>query len=138
MKHVFLALAAMVFFACAHETKAQVVVIANPSVKATDISKSDLHDIFTGNSATIAGTRVSPVLLKDGAVHTEFLNRYIGKSETAFRATWRGLVFSGQGAMPHTAESDAAAVAYVAHTPGTIGYIEKSTPHEGVKILTVR
>jgi hypothetical protein len=28
-------------------------------------------------------------------------------------------------------------VALVAHTPGTIGYIDKATPHEGVKVLEV-
>jgi hypothetical protein len=28
-------------------------------------------------------------------------------------------------------------VAFVAHNPGTIGYIDKASPHDGVKVLAV-
>jgi hypothetical protein len=28
-------------------------------------------------------------------------------------------------------------VAFVAHNPGTIGYIDKASPHDGVKMLAV-
>jgi ABC-type phosphate transport system substrate-binding protein len=40
--------------------------------------------------------------------------------------------------MPKSLDSDAAVVEYVAHNPGAIGYIGKSAPHEGVKVLSVR
>jgi len=119
-------------------TQAQVLVIANPSVNQSDISQTDLRDIFTGASSTLKGASVTPVLLKQGAVHEEMLARYFGKSDSAFRATWRSLLFSGQGVMPRTFDSEAAVVENVAHTPGAIGYIGKSTPHDGVKILAVR
>jgi hypothetical protein len=55
------------------------------------------------------------VLLKSGAVHDEFLTEYIGKNDTAFRASWRSLVFSGQASMPKSLDSEAAVVEYVAH-----------------------
>ena len=60
-----------------------------------------------------------------------FLNFYLDKNEATFRATWRILVFSGQATMPRSLESEAAMVEFVAHTAGTIGYISRSTPHEG-------
>jgi ABC-type phosphate transport system substrate-binding protein len=81
---------------------------------------------------------VTPVLLKQGPVQDEFLSLYIGKSDSGFRAGWRSILFSGQGMMPKTLDSEAAVVEYVSHTPGAIGYIGRSTPHEGAKILTVR
>jgi hypothetical protein len=81
---------------------------------------------------------VTPVLLKTGSAHDEFLSAYIGKNDTAFRAGWRSLVFSGQAAMPKSLDSEAAVVEYVAHNAGAIGYIGKATPHEGVKVLAVR
>jgi hypothetical protein len=28
-------------------------------------------------------------------------------------------------------------VTFIAHNPGTIGYIDKATPHDGVKVLDV-
>jgi hypothetical protein len=132
---VLLLLAAAFFSASAG---AQVLVIANPSVKATEVSKSELKDAFTGASSSLADSHVTPVLLKGSAANDEFLSTYIGKNDTAFRASWRSLVFSGQASMPKSLDSDAAMVDYVAHNAGAIGYISKAAPHEGVKVLTVR
>jgi ABC-type phosphate transport system substrate-binding protein len=118
---------------------AQVVVIANSGVGATEISKAELRDVFTGASSNLkGGMQVLPVLQKQGVVNSGFLDLYVGKSDSAFRASWRSILFSGQGAMPRTLESDTAVIEYVAHTAGAIGYIGKSMPHEGVKILVVR
>jgi ABC-type phosphate transport system substrate-binding protein len=118
---------------------AQVLVIANPSVGSAEVSKAELRDVFTGAASSVKGTaQVTPVLLKQGAVNEDFLNLYVGKSDSAFRASWRSLLFSGQGVLPRTMDTDAAVVEYVAHTPGAIGYIGKGSPHEGVKTLIVR
>ena len=130
--------AALSSLAC-RQVHAQVLVISNSSVKAADVSSADLRDVFTGVSSTLKdGSHVTPVLLKPGAINDSFLTLYIGRSDSAFRANWRSLLFSGQGVMPRTLDSETAVVEYVAHTPGAIGYIAKSTPHEGVKILAVR
>lgn len=118
---------------------AQVVVIANPNVSVATITKAELRDIFTGASTSLKdGKQVTPVLLKQGGAQDEFLRLYIGKSDSGFRAGWRSILFSGQGAMPKTLDSEAAVVEYVSHTAGSIGYIGRATPHEGVKILIVR
>jgi ABC-type phosphate transport system substrate-binding protein len=140
MKKYFLSIL-ILFGSLLLTTKAQgqALVIANPSVKSADVSKSDLRDVFTGAASSLKdGSHVTPVLLKAGAVHEEFLSAYVGKNDTAFRAGWRSLVFSGQASMPKSLDSDAAVVEYVAHNPGAIGYIGKSAPHEGVKVLSVR
>jgi ABC-type phosphate transport system substrate-binding protein len=118
--------------------QAQVIMIANSGVKASEVSKSDLRDVFTGAATTLGGSNITPVLLKGGAVHDEFLAQYVGKNDTAFRAGWRSLVFSGQASMPKSVDSDTAVVEFVAHNAGAIGYIGKSSPHEGVKVLTVK
>jgi len=122
----------------AAHAQAQVIVIANPSVKASDVSKNDLKDVFTGASTSLGGGSVAPVLLKAGAAHEAFLQAYIGKNDTAYRAGWRSLVFSGQASMPKSLETDSAVVEFVAHNHGAIGYIGKAAPHEGVKVLTVK
>jgi ABC-type phosphate transport system substrate-binding protein len=133
---VFLFVTALVF---ATHAQAQVIVIANPSVKASEITKNDLRDVFTGNATSLPdGSRVVPILLKAGTAHEEFLQVYIGKNDTAYRAGWRSLVFSGQASMPKSLDGDAAIVEFVAHNTGAIGYINKTTAHDGVKVLTVR
>jgi len=138
-KYLFALFVMFGFLILAAQAKAQVIVIANPSVKATEISKSDLRDVFTGNATSLKdGSRVVPILLKAGTVHEEFLQVYIGKSDTAYRAGWRSLVFSGQASMPKNLDPESAVVEFVAHTAGAVGYIGKGTPHEGVKILAVK
>jgi ABC-type phosphate transport system substrate-binding protein len=137
LRYVILLLAATSIFAI--NAQAQVIVIANPGVKANEISKNDLRDVFTGNATSLPdGSRVVPILLKSGTVHEEFLQVYIGKNDTAYRAGWRSLVFSGQASMPKSLDPETVVVEFVAHNAGAIGYISKSTPHEGVKVLTVR
>jgi ABC-type phosphate transport system substrate-binding protein len=120
------------------QAKAQVIVIANPGVKTSEVSKSDLKDVFTGASTSLGGSSVVPILLKAGTANEEFLQAYIGKNDAAYRAGWRSLVFSGQATMPKSLDGDAAVVEFVAHNAGTIGYIGKATPHDGVKVLAVK
>jgi hypothetical protein len=134
--YLFLLVASASIFA--GHARAQVIVIANPSIKTADVSKNDLKDLFTGVSTSLGGGHVVPILLKAGTAHEEFLQAYIGKNDTAYRAGWRSLVFSGQATMPKSLDGDSAVVEFVAHNAGAIGYIGKATPHEGVKVLPVK
>jgi hypothetical protein len=121
-----------------HVAGAQIVVIANRSVHSAEISDTDLRDVFTGAVVDLpGGERVMPVLLKGGPAHEVFLGRYFGKSDAAFRADWRRLVFSGRSTMPRTVDSEAAMVQYVARTPGAIGYISETASHQDVNVLVI-
>lgn len=114
-------------------------IVANPAVKGSEISKTDLRDIFSGSSSTFKdGSHAVPVTLKTGAIHEEFLKTYVGKTDSGFRAAWRMLVFTGQGSMPKTLDSDAQVIEYVASTPGAIGYVARASASDKVKILAVR
>jgi ABC-type phosphate transport system substrate-binding protein len=138
-KSIFAVLFAVVALTFAVQARAQVIVIANPNVKATEIGKDSVRDIFTGAATSLSdGTRVVPILLKGGTEHEEFLKVFVGKSDTAFRATWRSLVFSAQASMPKSMDNDAAVVEFVTRNNGAIAYISKSTPHEGVKVLRIK
>jgi ABC-type phosphate transport system substrate-binding protein len=132
---IVFALAVVLTAAAAH---AQVLIIAHPGVKASEVSKNDVRDIFSGASKNLSGSNVVPALLKSGNTHDSFLTQYVGKNDSAFRATWRSMVFAGEAAMPKTLDSEAAMVEHVAHTPGAVGYIAKATAHEGVKVLTIK
>ena len=137
MKNTLLLL--FLFCAAMASSAAAQTIVANPAVKGAEISKSDLRDIFSGSSSTFKdGSHAVPVTLRAGAVHEEFLKTYVGKTDSGFRAAWRMLVFTGQGSMPKTLDSDAQVVEYVANTPGAIGYVSKGSPSDKVKVLTVR
>jgi len=120
------------------QAKAQIIVIANPSVKVSEVSKSDLVDVFTGASTSLSGSRVTPVLMMESVHHELFLRTYIAKSDGPFRSGWKSLVFSGQATMPKSLPNDAAVVEYVKSNQGAIGYIDNGTPHGGVNVITVK
>ncbi len=117
----------------------QVVLIVHPGVKSISASKAEVREVFTGESTSLKdGSRVIPVLLRPGPIEDEFVATFVGKSDSAFRAAWRSLIFSGQAGMPRTLDSEKAVIDYITRTPGTIGFISRKTPHEGVRILDVR
>jgi ABC-type phosphate transport system substrate-binding protein len=117
----------------------EAVVIVNSGVKTTEVSASDLRDIFTGAKSSLGdGSHVTPVTLKGGESHEAFLKKYVGKSDSAFRAGWRSLVFTGQASMPKTFDTEAALLDYVAATPGAIGYVGKDPSRDKVKTLEVK
>lgn len=140
MKKTYLSILFLGLVLSVSAAKAQeAVIVANPSVKAADVSSDDLRDVFTGAKSSLKdGSHVTPVTLKAGASHEAFLKKYVGKSDSAFRAGWRSLVFTGQAAMPKTFDTEAALVDYVAATPGAIGYVGKDAANDKVKTLEVK
>lgn len=111
-----------------------VVVIANPSVSASEISANELKLIFLGSKTSYGGGSVEPVLLENGAAHDEFLKSYLGKSDSALRNHYKSLVFTGQGTMPKSFGSESAIVAYVAKTKGAIAYVSSGAAASAKKI----
>ncbi len=139
MKKTLIALLLLTFVAAfAGRAHAQVVVIANSSVSSVSVSKDELRDVFSGAASSLKnGSRVKPVILKDGPTHNAFLSEYLGRNPVTFLVAWRGLVMSGQATMPKTLDSESSMVDYVSRTSGAIGYVAKATPHDSVKELAV-
>lgn len=115
-----------------------VVLVANPSVSTSEISVSDLKLVFLGTKTTVSGSNVEPVLAEKGPAHDAFLQKYVGKSDTALRMHLKSLVFAGKGTMPKSFSDDSAVLLYVAKTKGAIGYVSPAAPTAGVKKLEVK
>jgi ABC-type phosphate transport system substrate-binding protein len=130
------------FLGCGMAKAQDLVVVANKSVKSADVSAGDLKDVYSGDKSSLKdGSHVIPVTLKGGATHEAFLRKFVGKNEPAFRAAWRSLVFTGQGSMPRSFDTEADVLEFVAATPGAIGYVSAgagAANKEGVKTLAVR
>lgn len=117
---------------------AEFKVIANASVKSSDISTDDLKNVFLSTKTALPdGSQVEPVLAKSGAAHEAFL-KDLGKTDAALSTYYRSLVFTGKGSMPKICGSDAEVVEYVAKTKGAIGYVSDAASVAGVKTLTVK
>ena len=137
-KYLFVFCVILGSLALAAKAEAQILVIANSSVKVSEVSKSDLVDVFTGASASLKGNHKTPVLLIESVHHELFLRQYIAKSDGPFRYGWKSLVFAGQAALPKSLPNDAAVVDFVKNNQGAIGYIGDTTPHQGVNVLIVK
>ena len=122
----------------AADVSADVKVIANPSVGASEISQDDLKAVFLAVKTTIGGSQVEPVLGKSGRAHDIFLKEYLGKSDATLIAYFRGLVFTGKASMPKVCDSDAEIIAYVARTRGAVGYVGAGVTAQGTKTLAVK
>ncbi len=117
----------------------KMVIIVNRSAKVEEIGMNDLRGIFLGTSTRFkSGVAAVPVLMHSGPEHDDFLAEYIGKVDASFRTVWRSLVFTGVASMPKTEDGDAAMVAYVASTPGAIGYVSKGAARESVTTVVVK
>jgi ABC-type phosphate transport system substrate-binding protein len=139
MRHSQYFLLAALTFGALEASASDFKVIANPGINVTEISVSDLKDVFLSTKTTLKdGSHVEPVWEKGGAVHEAFLKEYVGKTDAAVGTYYRSLVFTGKASMPKSLGSDAEVVAYVAKTKGAIGYVSASAKSDGVKILEVK
>jgi ABC-type phosphate transport system substrate-binding protein len=127
----------MVIVGCCLAARAQdVVLVANKSVRISEISEADVRAIFTGVKTRFSdGSHAVPVTLKGGPAHEVFLKNHLGEDPDQFRARWRKAVFTGQGAMPKAYDSESALLEYVASTPGALGYVSRAPAQDGVKTL---
>jgi hypothetical protein len=117
---------------------ADLTVIVNPSIEATEISTNDLRSVFLGTKTALNAMSIKPVLAKSGAVHEAFLKEYLGKTDSALQTYYRSLVFTGKSSMPVAFDSDEEVIAYVGRTRGAIGYIKSGMAVTGVKTLKIK
>jgi ABC-type phosphate transport system substrate-binding protein len=123
--------------ACQAARAQDVIIVANPEMRASGITPEELRAIYTGaRSQLLDGSHVLPVTLKGGPVHEVFLMNYLKETPDQFRTAWRKAVFTGQGAMPRAFESEAL-LQFVASTPGALGYVSRVVPGDKVKPLSV-
>ena len=77
-------------------TSAEFKVVANPSIKASEISADDLKGVFLATRSSLPdGSQVEPVLAKTGAAHQAFL-RDLGKSDAGLSTYYRSIVFTAR------------------------------------------
>jgi hypothetical protein len=120
----------------AADSHPDVKLIAHPDVPDVACSEKNAQRIFLGKKTRWeGGLRVVPVMLRDGDVHEIFVEDLLDRSVAKFEIYWKQAVFTGKGIPPRSFDSELALMAYVADTPGAVGYVAKSTSLRGVKEL---
>jgi ABC-type phosphate transport system substrate-binding protein len=114
------------------------VIITNPGNATDAVSKDDMEAIYQGKKANWPDGAKIVVVVQAGAVHESFLKNFIGKTPSQFATTWKKIVFTGKAKAPQECADDAAMIAYVAATPGAIGYVAEGSAPAGVKVVAVQ
>lgn len=114
-----------------------VVVIGNRAVPVEKLDANHTTQIFLKQVQTWAnGKPIQPIDLKEGSpLRMEFYTKITGRSPGQLRAYWARQAFTGMGFPPREVATAADVSKVVQATPGAIGYIDKKSADEGVKIL---
>jgi len=127
-KKLMLALAATLLAASA---SAEIVVVVNPANPATRMFSAQAAQFFLGKS-----NQFTPIDQgKDSAIRREFYEKAASKSLAEVEGLWAKLEFSGKGTAPKAFGSDAAVKKAIAADTSAIGYINKSSVDDSVKVL---
>jgi ABC-type phosphate transport system substrate-binding protein len=118
---------------------AEYQIIVHPEVDAASLTKADAKNLLLGNKARWDnGVIVRLAVLSGGKTHDNVITELTSRTPDQFDKYWKKQVFTGKGVMPESAADDAAMLAYVAKTPGSLGYISSQTEASGVKILPIQ
>jgi ABC-type phosphate transport system substrate-binding protein len=118
---------------------ADFVVIVNNANSTSEISSSELKNIYLGKKTSWGnGTKVDVAVLEGGKVHEAFCSGITSKSASQFANFWKTALFTGTGVPPKSARSDAEMIDFVRKNPGAIGYISASSTPSGVKVVSVQ
>ncbi|NIM11452.1 MAG: hypothetical protein GTO45_36925 [Candidatus Aminicenantes bacterium] len=114
-----------------------VLIVTNKETRLTSLKKKDIRDIFTGKKKRWENNgKITLAVLKNSAVHKQFLKQFVSKTPSQFRNYWREKVFTGEGKSPRSFKTEKRLIDFVANTKGAIGYI--SFPQDKrVKIIRI-
>lgn len=118
---------------------AGVQVVANSSVTDDGLAAKECQKVFLGKQTKWSdGTTIKLGILSGGAAADEFFKNYVKKSPMQFATFWKKAVFSGTGTAPKEFSSAADMVAWVAATPGAVGFVEDGAATDGCKVLAIQ
>lgn len=120
-------------------TAAEFVLVANPSVKATSVARSQVARFFLRQAtAWPEGEHVKPVdQVRTSEVRQDFTRVVLKRSLAEVETFWTQAIFSGRAVPPPQKKNDDEVLAYVRETPGAVGYVAATASLEGVKRLAI-
>jgi len=139
MKNNKVLLSIIVTLLFASFASAQTVIIVNSNHPSDNAAKYEVANIFLGKTTQWSdGLKADPIdQKKTTAAGQAFLAKIVAMDESSFKNLWVEKMLSGEADPPKVVESDAAVIEYVKSNTGAVGYISASTPHDGVKILSI-
>ena len=128
MKSKIIALCALFTLSELNAYAEDVYLVANPE---TQISSTDVKDIFSGEKQFFGSQKIVPV--DNGTLQADFLAKVFKIPLDRYNALWTKKSFRYGINPPAVKVNDADVIAFVKSTPGAVGYVSKPSP--AVKII---
>ncbi|PHV08232.1 hypothetical protein CSQ96_06085 [Janthinobacterium sp. BJB412] len=110
---------------------AETVVIVSQKNPATRMFSEQASQFFLGKSAMF-----TPIdQAESSAIRADFYHKVADKDPAQVKAIWSKLVFTGKATPPKEYNSDAEVKKAVAADPKAIGYINKNSVDDTVKVI---
>ncbi len=119
---------------------AEVVTVVSAQNPVTALSRSEVSNIFLGKTSRFPdGTAAVPIDQPEGsAVRAEFYRSVSNRQPADIKAYWSKMIFTGRGQPPAVAGNDEQAKKILASRPDAIGYIDRASVDQRIKVLTVQ
>lgn len=115
---------------------ADIVMVVNPA-NGNAIDSKVVQRIYLGKDKKFAdGTETIAVNQNaDAQIRQDFDQSVLGRSSSQVSAYWSKLVFTGKGIPPKEVTSDAEVIDLVSKNPSVIGYIDRASVTDAVKVI---
>ncbi len=110
---------------------AEIVVVVNPANQASRMFSEQAAQFFLGKS-----NQFTPVDQgKESPIRRDFYQKIASKTLAEVEGAWAKIEFSGKGTAPKSYATDAAVKKAIAADKSAIGYIDKASVDDSVKVL---
>ncbi len=118
---------------------AEVVTVVSTQNPTTALSRSEVSNIFLGKTSHFPdGTPAVPIDQPEGsAPRAEFYRSVSNRQPAQIKAYWSKMIFTGRGQPPAVADNDEQAKKILASRPDAIGYIDRASVDQRIKVLAV-
>ena len=115
------------------------VVIANPAVTASTLTRAELKAIFLGQKVKWDNKKyIRIAILESGLAYVSFLQNMVGKTPSQFDQHWMKQVYTGRGSVPPSFIEEHQVVEYVSRQPQAIGFVSPASVTGAVKIISIK
>ncbi len=137
MKRIFILLTLALGFAVFSRAE-DAAFITHPQGGDASLSTGDLKAVLLGNKTKWnSGGLIKLVVLESGPLHEQVIQDRTQRSADQFDKFWKKLVFTGKGVPPTQVADEAAMLAFVAKTPGALGYVSPAAVTAQVKVVEI-
>lgn len=119
------------------EARADIYVIANPNLPATQLSREQIADLYLGRVRSVeSGAYVILFDQPDAQpVRERFFKLIANMSLTQVNAYWARLTFTGRQHPPQSQANDAKVIEAVSRDPRAIGYVGSPPSDNQVRVI---